>query len=221
MASVNVENDGILKSFSGSPPIHYTVKETGFYPNGNKRRNVGGHISLYLVIAGKDSLPQNKRVYSVFEDASTKRKCFNGVMLDVAGFDKLIPIKKIKDVSNGYLVDAHACMEPRTILLYPKGNSDATDSHLSLFVGLADSKTLPSGSLIFADYTLRILDQIHGRHCSKIGEIGRIFGTLNKDWGYNKFIALEMFKQAGEGFLLNDACIIDAEVTVRGITRAL
>lgn len=52
------------------------------YPNGNERRNVEDHISIYLEMAGAESLEtgwevyvafrlflldQNKRLYSVFE----------------------------------------------------------------------------------------------------------------------------------------------------------
>ncbi|KAM5568594.1 MATH domain and coiled-coil domain-containing protein [Rosa sericea] len=312
-----LEKDGILKSFSDSPPTHFTVKielfsmitelfsEDGYessqfeaggykwklvlYPNGNMRRNVGDHISIYLVIAGTDSLPtgwevyvdfrlflldQNKRVYSVFEDAFTKQKCFNGAMLDAAGFDKLIPIKDFTDVSNGYLIDdtcvygaeVFVCKERRTgkgeclsrirnasvykhvwkidnfseldaesylsepfnaggyewkIKLYPKGSSDGKDSHLSLFFTLANPETLPPGSSIFADYTSRILDQIHDRHHSKRATNGRIFSAVHPSWGYDKFIALEMFSAADKGFLKNDTCIVEVEVTVRGITGVL
>ncbi|KAL6190780.1 hypothetical protein ACLB2K_037174 [Fragaria x ananassa] len=100
-------------------------------------RNVGDHISLYLVIAETGSLPigweiyvdfrlflldQNKRVYLVFEDSFVKQKCFNGAVLDAAGFDKLIPIKDFTDASNGYVVDdtcvygaeVFVCKERRT-----------------------------------------------------------------------------------------------------------
>ena len=57
-------------------------RELVLYPDGNKKKNVKDHISLYLVMAGADSLQsgwevyvdfrlflldQNKGIYSVFE----------------------------------------------------------------------------------------------------------------------------------------------------------
>lgn len=54
-----------------------------------------------------------------------------------------------------------------------------------------------------------------------VGTNGRIFSALNKSWGYNKFITVEMFRKKENGFLLKDSCIVEAEVTVRAITGVL
>ncbi|KAK9934106.1 hypothetical protein M0R45_021262 [Rubus argutus] len=90
------------------------------YPNGNKRENVEDHISLYLVMAGENSLlpgwevcvdfrlfllDQKLGKYLVLEDAFTKNFCFRHEMFGKAGFDKLISLKDFADASNGYLVD--------------------------------------------------------------------------------------------------------------------
>ncbi|KAK9934074.1 hypothetical protein M0R45_021232 [Rubus argutus] len=106
------------------------------YLNGDKKKKVKDHISLYLVMAGPDSLQsgwevyvdfrlfllnQNKGIYSVFEDAFTRKRCFHGAMLS-AGFDKLVLLEGFSDVSNGFLVDdtcvygaeVFVCNEKRT-----------------------------------------------------------------------------------------------------------
>lgn len=308
MASPNFANDGILRSVSDSPPTHYTVtiqlfslltvnySEDGYesrefeaggykwklvlYPNGNKKKNVEDHISVYLVMAGADSLQsgwevyvdfrlfllnQNKGIYSVFEDAFTRKKCFHGAML-VGGFDRLIPLEDFTDVSNGFLVDdtcvfgseVFVCKEKRTgkgeclariqnasickhvwkvkkfstlrdrvydsipfsagdykwkIRLYPKGTSNGEGSHLSLFLILASPETLPPGSQLFVEYTLRILDQSHGSTGTYTAEC--------LSWASPKFIERTIFWRKRGGFLKNDACKVEAEVTVRGISKAL
>ncbi|XP_040373539.1 uncharacterized protein LOC121052471 isoform X2 [Rosa chinensis] len=314
MADLNLEKDGVLRSFSDSPPTHYTVEiqffplltekysengyeskefEAGgykwklvFHPNGNKKKNVKDHISLYLVIAGADSLDsswevyadfrlflldQNEGNYLVFEDALTKKKCFHGAMRS-AGFDKLIPLEDFTDVSNGFLVDdtcvfgaevfvckerrrrkgeclarmkiASVCIhvwkvekfsslgakfcysEPFTagdhnwkIKLYPDGCGEGKGSHLSLFLELASPITLPPGSELFVEYRFRILDQIRHQHHEPSS--GKAWFRDGTSLGSRRFIGQESFRLVENGFLKNDACMVEAEVTVHGISKVL
>ncbi|KAM5568460.1 hypothetical protein ABKV19_016161 [Rosa sericea] len=147
MAILNSDQDGVFRSLSDSLPTHCSLNIESFsllteyhgvdgyeskefeaggyrwklvlYPNGNKKKNVEDHISVYLRIAGEDSLQtgwgvsvdfrlflldQNKGMYLVLEDASTKQKFLHAGMLHV-GFDKLIRLKEFTDISNGYLID--------------------------------------------------------------------------------------------------------------------
>ncbi|KAK9934083.1 hypothetical protein M0R45_021240 [Rubus argutus] len=314
MADLDFEKLGVLRSVSDSPPTHYTVKiqlfsllaenyaekvyesrefEAGgykwrlvLYPNGNERRNVEDHISIYLEMVGTDSLEtgwevyvafrlflldQNKRLYSVFEDAFTKQKCYNAAMLDAAGFDQLIAVEDFNDSSNGYLVDdtcvfgaeVFVCKERRTgkgeclariekarmskhvwkihnfssfraleskvfhaggykwfIKLYPNGTATGKDSHLSLYVTLVDPEaSIPHGSNIFVETTIRILDRIQDEHCIK--NSNDRYSATSKSWGWPKFIKQNFFSEASNGFLKNDICTVEAEITVRGITREL
>ncbi|KAM5559370.1 hypothetical protein ABKV19_020828 [Rosa sericea] len=91
-----------------------------FYPNGNKKKNVKNHISLYLVTAGENSLQPGEEVYVDFrlflldqikskylvvEDANTRNFCFRGEMSGAVGFDKLVSLRDFTDASNGYLID--------------------------------------------------------------------------------------------------------------------
>ncbi|KAM2461147.1 hypothetical protein PS1_012158 [Malus domestica] len=45
------------------------------------------------------------------------------------------------------------------IQLYPKGKGNGVGIHLALYMALAELKSLPPGCKIFAEFTLRILDQ--------------------------------------------------------------
>ncbi|XP_004298262.1 PREDICTED: uncharacterized protein LOC101296566 [Fragaria vesca subsp. vesca] len=302
MGKLNLKKkDGVVRSISDSPPTHYSLEiqlfsllsakysENGyeskvfkaggykwklvFHPNGNKKRNVKDHISLYLVTVGvaDDSLDsnwevyvdfrlflldQNKLNYLVFDDASTKKTCIHGAMRSV-GFDKLIPLKEFTDVSNGFLVDdtcvfgaevfvckerrkgkgeclermkkpsvcKHVCKvenlsklgaggyrsEPFTaggynwkVVLYPDGNGDGTGSHLSLFLECA-GHPLPTGCELLVDFKLGVLDQIHHQHHHTYS---------GKDWP-------NVLYNNGNGFLKNDACFVEAEVTVHGLSKSL
>ncbi|CAB4293035.1 unnamed protein product [Prunus armeniaca] len=95
------------------------------------------------------------------------------------------------------------------IQLYPKGKGNGIGTHLSLYLALADPKSLPPGSKIYADITLRILDQVNARH--QFGKGNFWFSASNPEWGWWRFITLGFLSQAGMGFLSKDTCIVEAE----------
>ncbi|XP_068333880.1 uncharacterized protein [Pyrus communis] len=314
MACYPFQQNGFSTSYSDSPPTHYTLKIRSFslltknledeyesgefeaggykwklvlYPNGNKKKNVEGHISVYLEMVGAESLQngcevyvdfrfflldQNKGMFLVIQDANKKEKCFHAMML-YSGFDKLITLTSFTNPSNGYVIDDNCvigaevfvCKERRAgkgesiskikdavkckhvwmvenfsklgteccksepftagerkwkIILYPKGKSLGKGTHISLYLGLDDPEKIP-GSKVFAEYSLRIVDQMHARYeCFKVNDCDW-FSTSNPSWGWSKFISVDTLNQAGNGFLVKDACILEAEVTVHGTATAL
>ncbi|XP_004298265.1 PREDICTED: uncharacterized protein LOC101297724 [Fragaria vesca subsp. vesca] len=213
------------------------------YPNGNKRRNVGNHISLYLVIADRFSS-------NWLGDAFTKQKCFNGAVLDAAGFDQLIHIKDFSDASNRYIVD-DTCVYGAEInvavtdaagfddLIPTKDFTDASNGYLvgdtcvygaDVFV-CKERRTARTG--IGKECVRKSSNAFVDKHVWKLDNFIRlanrlfilllgtkIFGALKKSWGtgFHKFIALNMFSQADKGYFKNDTCVVEAEVTVRGTT---
>ncbi|XP_070666968.1 ubiquitin C-terminal hydrolase 12-like isoform X2 [Malus domestica] len=146
MACYLFQQNGFSTSFSDSPPTHYALKIRSFsvltktsadeyesgefeaggykwklvlYPNGNKKKNVEDHISVYLEMVGADSLQtgyevyvdfrfflldQNKGMFLVLQDANKKEKCFHAMMRH-SGFDKLITLASFTNPSNGYVID--------------------------------------------------------------------------------------------------------------------
>ncbi|KAM1438505.1 hypothetical protein FF1_012104 [Malus domestica] len=89
--------------------------------------------------------------------------------------------------------------DQKWIQLYPKGKGNGVGTHLALYLALAEPKSLPPGCKIFAEFTLRLLDQVHARH-----QFGK-----------------GLFNQASMGFVLKDTCFVKAEVTIHGITSEL
>ncbi|ONI27844.1 hypothetical protein PRUPE_1G107600 [Prunus persica] len=169
MATLNIDQDGILRSFSQSLQTHYNMKiqsfsslnknyvdsiESGefeagghkwklrFYPNGNLKKNVVDHISLYLFQIVL--LYQNNGTYLVLEDANKKVECFHGKM-PCSDFDQFIPLESFADASNGYLIDD-------TCVFGAEASSDR--------------KALPPGYRIFREYSLRLVDQKLANHLS-------------------------------------------------------
>ncbi|GLU05155.1 hypothetical protein SLE2022_222690 [Rubroshorea leprosula] len=105
------------------------------------------------------------------------------------------------------------------IQMYPKGRRHGLGSHISLVLALADPKAIPSSSKIFAEFTLRMLDQTQGRHIS--GKASYWFSVSNPENGWTKFVTFVSFYPASNGFLVRDVCVVEAEVTVLGVTSAI
>ncbi|XAR67431.1 Ubiquitinyl hydrolase 1 [Bertholletia excelsa] len=141
--SVSRPAPDIIGSSRDAPPAHYILKIESFpsflkniefhesaifesggykwklclYPNGNKKREVKDHVSLYLAIAETKALPlgwevnaickffvfdhiQNKYLTIQFEDD----KCFHQLKTEW-GFDKLLPLNALNDESKRYVLD--------------------------------------------------------------------------------------------------------------------
>ncbi|KAM1066228.1 hypothetical protein ACFX13_021988 [Malus domestica] len=102
--------------------------------------------------------------------------------------------------------------------LYPKGKGNGVGTHLAFFLALAEPKSLPPGYKIYAEFTLRILDQKWGEyHLSS--KANHWFSASNSVRGWMRFITLGSFNQAY--IVLNDTCIVEADVAIHGITDAL
>ncbi|KAK6913622.1 Proteasome assembly chaperone 4 [Dillenia turbinata] len=105
------------------------------------------------------------------------------------------------------------------IRLYPGGKGIGTGTHLSLFVALADPAALPQGTKICAECTLCIIDQIHAKRHSCKATFW--FSASNQECGSARFISVGYFGRSNMGFLVKDACLVEAEVSVIGETNSL
>ncbi|KAJ4723409.1 Ubiquitin carboxyl-terminal hydrolase 12 [Melia azedarach] len=98
---------------------------------------------------------------------------------------------------------------------HPRGDG-TTSRYLSLFLFLTDRNVK-----IYAAYTLRILDQVQGtRHETFVNNEGTWFSS-SEGRGWSKFVELTQFKDPGHGLLVEDVCIVEAEVTVFEILKSL
>ncbi|KAM7474843.1 hypothetical protein LguiB_022086 [Lonicera macranthoides] len=136
------------RSVRKSPPAHYRLKIESFsliskllgpvnnyeshnfeiggykwklslYPDGDKKRDGSGHISLYLVLADPNNLPLGLEVivlfklfvydqirdnYLTIQDVNSGTRRFNAMNTEW-GFPKLLQLTTFKNSDNGYLVD--------------------------------------------------------------------------------------------------------------------
>ncbi|KAI8532619.1 hypothetical protein RHMOL_Rhmol11G0227300 [Rhododendron molle] len=295
---------GIVRSLRDIPPAHYCIKINSFsfmvnnkiedyesgvfevggykwklslYPNGNKKRNVTDHISLYLRIADTEALPPGWEVnvsfklfvydhikdkYLTIQDGEIQRFHWMKTQL---GFDKFLPLDTFNDVTNGYLLDdccvfgtevfvlknsgKGECMslieDPVNnsytwkiekfsavkdeylyspdfvvgdhkwkLLLYPKGSKHSKGKVVSLFLELAGCQNLPNERIVYAEFKLRMKNQADGTWSEHGGaKLKHWFGTSSPNWGFPDFKALTDLNNASKGFLVNDAVVVEAQIT--------
>lgn len=53
--------------------------------------------------------------------------------------------------------------------MYPNGKGSGLGGFISLYLDLAEAESIPAGTKVFAEYTLRIVDQVQGRNYSGKG----------------------------------------------------
>ncbi|KAJ4958025.1 hypothetical protein NE237_025136 [Protea cynaroides] len=101
--------------------------------------------------------------------------------------------------------------------LYPNGNKTKNEKdHLSLYLAIADTKTIPHGWEVNVIFRLCLLDQIRDNYLmvQDSRERGRRFHGMKIEWGFDQFISLKSFMDASNGYLIGDTCVFGAEVFV-------
>ncbi|KAK8671506.1 hypothetical protein V6N13_038100 [Hibiscus sabdariffa] len=95
------------------------------------------------------------------------------------------------------------------ILICPKGNKG---DHLSICLGVADSASLPSGWSRYAQFGLAVIDQID-RKTSITKVATHVFNAKEVDRGFASFLSLAELHNPRRGYLVNDACLVEAYVS--------
>ncbi|RWW41779.1 hypothetical protein BHE74_00052717, partial [Ensete ventricosum] len=99
------------------------------------------------------------------------------------------------------------------VLIFPKGNNV---DHLSLYLDVADSTTLPYGWSRYAQFALAVVNQIHSKYTIR-KDTQHQFNSRESDWGFTSFMSLSELYDPSRGYLVNDTCVIEAEVVVRRV----
>ncbi|KAL5556057.1 hypothetical protein UlMin_038293 [Ulmus minor] len=102
-----------------------------------------------------------------------------------------------------------------SILFWPNGikeDAQIWNNYISLGLRL-DTSNFPPGKKLFTHLTLRMMDQINYDHYEQSDTklISLVAG------GFRQFMSLAKFRDPENGFLVDEACIIEAEFEVLGI----
>ncbi|XP_057980720.1 ubiquitin C-terminal hydrolase 12-like isoform X3 [Malania oleifera] len=99
------------------------------------------------------------------------------------------------------------------VLIFPKGNNV---DHLSIYLDVADSPTLPYGWSRYAQFSLAVVNQAHSK-CTVKKDTQHQFNARESDWGFTSFMPLGELYDPSRGYLVNDTCIVEAVVAVRRV----
>ncbi|GAB4824573.1 CSN-associated deubiquitinating enzyme Ubp12 [Ancistrocladus abbreviatus] len=99
------------------------------------------------------------------------------------------------------------------ILIFPKGNNV---DHLSMYLDVADSASLPYGWSRYAQFSLAVVNQIHNKYSVR-KDTQHQFNARESDWGFTSFMPLGELYDPSRGYLVNDTVVVEAEVAVRRV----
>ncbi|XP_062146905.1 uncharacterized protein LOC133854671 isoform X2 [Alnus glutinosa] len=105
--------------------------------------------------------------------------------------------------------------------LYPNGRKECNGrGHISLYLVIAETDSLPLGWKVNAICRLFVLDQVRGEYLTlqDANSEVRLFHTMKTDWGFAQFLSLCDFCDPSNGYLIDDSCVFGAEVFVTNYT---
>ncbi|CAK9266793.1 unnamed protein product [Sphagnum jensenii] len=123
--------------------------------------------------------------------------------------DHFSKINLRKHYSESFLVGGYKWR----VLLFPKGNNV---DHLSIYLDVADSATLPYGWSRFAHFSLAVVNQYDPKITVK-KDTQHQFNARESDWGFTSFMPLQELYDPMRGFLVNDTLVLEADVNVRKV----
>ncbi|CAM6091523.1 unnamed protein product [Calypogeia fissa] len=100
------------------------------------------------------------------------------------------------------------------VLLFLKGIQlrGGHEDHVSVYVDVANSATLPAGWSRFACISFKIQHQVDPS-LTVTKTTQHQFNRLEKAWGFTRFMAVEDLYDPGSGFVVNDTLIVKGTVT--------
>ncbi|XP_031376430.1 MATH domain and coiled-coil domain-containing protein At3g58250-like [Punica granatum] len=103
------------------------------------------------------------------------------------------------------------------LILHPNGNKTMNvKDHVSVHLSLAETSSLPSSWEVYAVIRLFLLDQNKDNYFIVQDAMGkhRRFHWMKLESGFNQLIPLKTFADSRNGYLVDDTCVLGAEVFV-------
>ncbi|PIA36143.1 hypothetical protein AQUCO_03400211v1, partial [Aquilegia coerulea] len=110
-----------------------------------------------------------------------------------------------------------ACGYKWRLCLHPNGNQNKNvKEHLSLYLVISETNSLPQGWSVNVIFRFFLYDQIRDKYLTieDAKVTGKRFHAMKTAWGFDQFIALKTFNDTSNGYLINDDCVLGAEVYV-------
>ncbi|XP_059277973.1 MATH domain and coiled-coil domain-containing protein At3g58340-like [Lycium ferocissimum] len=102
----------------------------------------------------------------------------------------------------------------RRMIIYPNGDDSIEgNDYISVYLAIADTSSLPAGWEADAVFSFFLFNQLCDNYLVIRGQVRR-FHKIKAEWGCSKFISHKSLKEPCNGYLVDDNCILGAEVFV-------
>ncbi|KAB2068975.1 hypothetical protein ERO13_A08G059800v2 [Gossypium hirsutum] len=98
------------------------------------------------------------------------------------------------------------------LTVYPKGNVKFKGKALSVFLELLEANKLPPKRKVYAEYKLRVRNQMNDNHMEF--SVERWFSATSVNWGYPQFMTLKVLHDPSKGYIVCDSLIVEAEINL-------
>ncbi|KAM2162101.1 hypothetical protein ACFX1Q_039938 [Malus domestica] len=127
--------------------------------------------------------------------------------------DNFSQLKKYQHYSEVFVIGGYKWR----MLIYARGNN--VDC-LSVYLDVAEASTLPYGWNRYTKFKLTLVDQFDTNK-SITKDLEHTFTASTVDWGLTSFIPLSELHRHDKGYLVNDVCVVEVEVSVRNGIKIL
>ncbi|KAL1212723.1 Ubiquitin C-terminal hydrolase 12 [Cardamine amara subsp. amara] len=99
------------------------------------------------------------------------------------------------------------------LILYVTGNkNDGGNNHISLYVRIEDTQSLPKGWEVNVDLKLFVHNLKQRKYLAISDGTVKRYNEAKKEWGFGKLIPLSTFYNMNEGYIVQDTCSFGAEI---------
>ncbi|KAJ7950839.1 Ubiquitin carboxyl-terminal hydrolase [Quillaja saponaria] len=109
------------------------------------------------------------------------------------------------------------------LIVYPNGRKSISEEggHISLALQIVEVEKLSLGWEVLVSFKFFVHDQICDKYLtiqSDAKEDVKRFHALKVEWGFAEFLAHDTFKNASNGYLVDDCCVFGAELCLVNCT---
>ncbi|CAH8382062.1 unnamed protein product [Eruca vesicaria subsp. sativa] len=101
------------------------------------------------------------------------------------------------------------------LILYVTGNkTDGGNNHISLYVRIEDTNSLPKGWEVNVDLKLFVYNKKHNKYLTVTDGTVKRYNDANKEWGFRQLITLATLYNTNAGYMMQDTCSFGAEIFI-------
>ncbi|EYU41030.1 hypothetical protein MIMGU_mgv1a022980mg [Erythranthe guttata] len=179
------------------------------YPNGEDNGGDNDHVSVNLAMVATSSMPANWEINVMFNIfilnhnsgnylCSARTRRFHAMKMEW-GFSKFISKKILCDPSKGFLVNGNCVFGAEVFVLKSKAVTEC--------LSLKNVLTPYKGNWNISKFSKRG------------GDSNFWFTNSTRAWGWSSFAEIATINDPSKGFVLNDSCLINIELSIQAIAK--